>query len=163
MVAKEDKRLLSVDWSARDTQGETLFKCPEGWMTGFKAHSPVTRIPLNQAGFSLARRRQRYCTNTTSLKKICLVLDLPTVTLEGEVAPVTGHFAFRTLRPRAPFKPDSLAVITEDTKKMEGLADRAPHSPSVDYFKGAGYPLEDQVTTSDSVAPMDMGWGLSGR
>ena len=37
---------------------------------------------------------------------------------------------------------------------MECLADRAPHSPSVDYFEGAGYPLEDEVTTSDSVTPM---------
>jgi len=111
---EEEKRLLSVDWSARDTQGDTLFKCAEGWVSGFKSHPPVTRVLLNQSGFSLARRRQGYCSNTVPFKKMCLVLDPPMVTQEGEVAPVTGHFAFRTLWPRSPYNPpynpDSLAV-----------------------------------------------------
>jgi len=60
----------------------------------FIEHPPVTRIPLNQLGFSLARQRQAYCANFASFKKMCLVLDPPTVTPEGEVASVTGHFAF---------------------------------------------------------------------
>jgi len=52
---------------------------------------------------------------------------------------------------------DSLAVIAEDTREMEGLADRTTHSPSGDYFEGTGYPLEDEVMTSDSAAHVDVG------
>ena len=42
---------------------------------------------------------------------------------------------------------------------MEGIVDRAPHSLSGDYFEGAGYPLEDEVTTSDSAAHVEVGMG----
>ena len=73
-----------MDWTARDTQGDTLFKYAEGWVPGFKLHPPVTHIPLNQLGFYLAGRRQGYCTNTAPLKKICLVLDPPMVTGQAD-------------------------------------------------------------------------------
>jgi len=42
---------------------------------------------------------------------------------------------------------------------MEDLGDRAPNSQSGDYFEGAGYPLEDEVTTFDSTAPVQVGMG----
>ena len=43
---------------------------------------------------------------------------------------------------------------------MEDLGDRSPHSLSGDYFEGAGYPLEDGVTTFDSAAPVEVGMGV---
>ena len=146
---------MSVDWSARDTQGDTLFKCAEGWVQGFKLHPPVTRIPLNQAGFSLPDRRQGYCTNTAPFKKICLVLDLPMVTQEGEAAPVTGHFAFRTLQSRAPYKADSLGVITEVIKEWRTLRTVRQIRSPVTILRA----LKDEVMTFDSTAPVQVGIG----
>ena len=72
---------------------------------------------------------------------MCLVLDPPRTTVEGQQAPVTGHMAWRILRPRVPYMP--LPTLAEGDEVAPTSCEVS--SPSGDYFDGCGYPLaEDQ-------------------
>jgi len=141
LLDSELDRVLSVDWTAEDMRGDTLFKCRDGWQVGFRNSPPPSRIPLDQPGFAINKRRPRHFTDTSPVKKMCLVLDPPRTTVEGQQAPVTSHMAWRILRPRAPYIPQPTLVEGEEVVPISCDVS----SPSGDYFEGCGYPMtEDQ-------------------
>ena len=137
LLESELDRVLSVDWTAEDMRGDTLFKCHDGWEAGFRKDPPSSCIPLDQPGFAINKRQPRHFTDTSPVKKMCLVLDPPRTTVEGLQAPVTGHMAWRILRPRVPYIP--IPTLAEGDEVAPTSCEVS--SPSGDYFEGCWYPM----------------------